>query len=81
MEGKCEGCYNYKILQHPCECKRVSYCSEDCKKRDESYHMPRCERTDSDEESMDKLVHNENSAEGRCGLRNLSNTCFMNSGI
>ena len=23
MEGKCESCYQYKILTHPCECKKV----------------------------------------------------------
>jgi ubiquitin carboxyl-terminal hydrolase 4/11/15 len=81
MEGKCEGCYNFKILQFPCECKKVSYCSEDCKRKDEQYHMQRCEKTDSDEETMDKLARTETSVDGRCGLRNLGNTCFMNSGL
>lgn len=39
MEGKCEGCFNFKILQFPCECKKVSYCSTDCKRKDEQYHL------------------------------------------
>lgn len=81
MEAKCESCYNYKILAYPCECKKVSYCSEECKKRDENYHTPRCEKTDSDEETMNKLVRTETSLDGKCGMKNLGNTCFMNSGI
>ncbi|CAD8175796.1 unnamed protein product [Paramecium octaurelia] len=81
MEGKCEGCYNFKVLQFPCDCKKVSYCTEECKKRDEAYHLPRCEKTDSDDETMDKLQRNENSMDGKVGLKNLGNTCFMNSGI
>ncbi|CAD8072992.1 unnamed protein product [Paramecium sonneborni] len=81
MEGKCEGCYNFKVLQFPCECKKVSYCTEECKKRDETYHLPRCEKTDSDDETMDKLQRNEQSLDGKVGLKNLGNTCFMNSGI
>lgn len=58
-EAKCEGCYNYKVLNFPCECKKVAYCTEECKKKDENYHLPRCEKTDSDEESMQRLVRNE----------------------
>ncbi|CAK69659.1 unnamed protein product (macronuclear) [Paramecium tetraurelia] len=81
MEGKCEGCYNFKVLQFPCECKKVSYCTEECKKKDEAYHLPRCEKTDSDDETMDKLQRIEKSMDGKVGLQNLGNTCFMNSGI
>ncbi|CAD8063433.1 unnamed protein product [Paramecium primaurelia] len=43
MEGKCEGCSNFKVLQFPCDCKKLSYCTEECKKRDEAYHLPRCQ--------------------------------------
>lgn len=81
MEGKCEGCYNFRVLQFPCDCKKVSYCTEECKKKDESFHLPRCEKTDSDDETMEKLHRNENSMDGKVGLKNLGNTCFMNSGI
>jgi ubiquitin carboxyl-terminal hydrolase 4/11/15 len=28
--GKCEGCYNFKVLDYPCVCKKVSYCSKTC---------------------------------------------------
>jgi len=30
-EGKCEGCFNVKVLDYPCVCKKVAYCSERCK--------------------------------------------------
>ena len=59
----------------------MSYCSEDCKKRDENYHLPKCEKTDSDDETMNKLQRTEESKDGKVGIKNLGNTCFMNSGL
>jgi ubiquitin carboxyl-terminal hydrolase 4/11/15 len=36
-EGKCEGCYNVKVLDYPCVCKKASYCKERRKPNDEKY--------------------------------------------
>lgn len=44
VEGKCEGCYSVRVLEYPCICKKVSYCSEKCKINDEKYHNPKCDK-------------------------------------
>jgi ubiquitin carboxyl-terminal hydrolase 4/11/15 len=80
-EGKCEGCYNVKVLDYPCVCKKVSYCSERCKINDEKYHAAKCEKQASDDETVKELIESPNSVLGVCGLSNLGNTCFMNSGL
>jgi ubiquitin carboxyl-terminal hydrolase 4/11/15 len=71
------------VLTVTCGCKKVSYCNLECQKKDEAYHLQRCEKTDSDdEEAMGKIAQkSEKSVNGLCGLRNLGNTCFLNSGI
>jgi ubiquitin carboxyl-terminal hydrolase 4/11/15 len=38
------------VLNFPCVCKKVSYCSEICKTNDERFHLPRCDRCGSDDE-------------------------------
>ena len=40
-----------------------------------------CEKTYCDEEDVKSLKRDEKSLDGRVGLKNLGNTCFMNSGI
>lgn len=51
-EGKCEGCYNVRILTFPCICRKVSYCTEKCKIGDEKYHSQKCEKQASDDETI-----------------------------
>ena len=41
--GKCEFCYNYKVLKVVCACKKVAYCDEDHRRRDEYYHLKDCD--------------------------------------
>jgi hypothetical protein len=41
--GKCENCYNTGILRVKCACKKVAYCNETCRKKDERYHLNNCE--------------------------------------
>ncbi len=42
----------------------------------------RCDRAGEEEEEQNKqLALTENSRRGLCGLQNLGNTCFMNSGL
>jgi ubiquitin carboxyl-terminal hydrolase 4/11/15 len=52
VEGRCEGCSKVTILTHPCVCRKVSYCSEKCKINDERYHVPKCEKAASDDETI-----------------------------
>lgn len=70
-----------KILNFPCVCRKVSYCSEDCMKNDEKFHSSRCEKYGSDDESIRAIKLSASSIKGIVGLSNLGNTCFMNSGI
>jgi ubiquitin carboxyl-terminal hydrolase 4/11/15 len=79
-EKQCEGCYDYTDLKFPCKCEKVSYCSSLCLEKDKIYHMRRCEY--AEQEELNKTVEmsfTENSKRGKVGLRNLGNTCFMNS--
>ena len=44
--------------------------------------MSRCKKAgESDEEMAGKLSMTDRSAKGICGLRNIGNTCYMNSGL
>ncbi|CAD8190935.1 unnamed protein product [Paramecium octaurelia] len=80
VEGKCEGCCNIAVLNFPCVCKKVSYCTEQCKINDERFHLSKCDRLGSDDEQVKSLNYSDNSIKGIAGLSNLGNTCFMNSG-
>ncbi|CAD8164051.1 unnamed protein product [Paramecium octaurelia] len=80
VEGKCENCQVVKVLNHPCVCRKVAYCSQECKAKDYNYHSMRCEKFGSDDDTIKGLTQQPNSIAGLAGLTNLGNTCFMNSG-
>ncbi|CAD8202954.1 unnamed protein product [Paramecium pentaurelia] len=80
IEGKCEGCSNITVLNFPCICKKVSYCTEQCKINDERFHLPKCDPLGSDDEQVKSIQLSDKSVKGVAGLSNLGNTCFMNSG-
>ena len=80
-EGKCEGCFQTRVLEFPCVCKKVAYCTEICKVKDEKYHTSKCEKQASDDETVMQMQIQSTSIKGLCGLTNLGNTCFMNSGL
>ena len=40
--GQCEFCSQRNILNVECICKRVRYCKESCRKKDENFHLPSC---------------------------------------
>ncbi|CAD8078254.1 unnamed protein product [Paramecium sonneborni] len=80
VEGKCESCQINKVLNHPCVCRKVAYCSQECKTKDYNYHSTRCDKFGSDDDTIKGLSQQPNSVGGLAGLSNLGNTCFMNSG-
>lgn len=81
LKGACNSCRQILELKYMCSCKFAAYCSKDCKSKDKSHHKFRCPtQAESDQEEAE-LAQNENSRKGVVGLRNLGNTCFMNSGL
>jgi ubiquitin carboxyl-terminal hydrolase 4/11/15 len=45
-----------KVLNHPCVCRKVAYCSVECKTKDLNYHSVRCEKYGSDDETIKALT-------------------------
>ncbi len=49
VQGHCEWCKQLKDeLPVKCICKKVSYCSEKCLKKDKSFHFKNCPRAGED---------------------------------
>lgn len=70
------------MLRVQCLCKRVRYCKERCREKDEHFHMPNCSAQADAELSQVKLnKRSADSKNGVVGLSNLGNTCFMNSSL
>jgi ubiquitin carboxyl-terminal hydrolase 4/11/15 len=64
-----------------CACKKVSYCNERCKTKDEYYHLKDCEAQSQIDLTKVNYTQSDSSKMGIVGLTNLGNTCFMNSAI
>lgn len=79
--GLCDKCEVLSTLKHRCSCKVAYYCSKDCKQRNKEFHRYRCETDTLSEEEQKQLRLTDRSRLGRVGLRNLGNTCYMNSGL
>lgn len=67
----CCYCKNSGILQNCSGCKVVKYCSKPCQIADFSGHKGFCK----------KVKSNQNKNQGKVGIQNLGNTCFMNSAL
>lgn len=79
-EKKCEGCYDIAELKFPCQCEKVAYCSQECKDKDKRFHLRYCQFAEMEELNKPvDMTMTSNSSRGVVGLRNLGNTCFMNS--
>lgn len=79
-DKQCESCYDITELRFPCKCNNVAYCSAKCQEKDKQFHMRRCEFAEMEEFSRNfRMEIGEGSRRGKVGLRNLGNTCFMNS--
>ena len=81
LKAPCSYCKKEMELGFVCSCKYQVYCSRQCKSYDKSHHRMRCPNDAESDEEEQELKLTENSRRGICGLRNLGNTCFMNSGL
>ena len=81
IHSMCTSCRKVAELSFLCSCKYAAYCSKRCKDKDKSYHRFRCPNDGESDEEEQELGPTEDSMLGVVGLRNLGNTCFMNSGI
>ena len=81
--GKCEFCSQKKILKIECKCKRVRYCNEACLEKDKRWHEPTCSALADTElqKGVANFYRSAGARDGKVGLSNLGNTCFMNSSL
>ena len=79
--GQCEWCNEKNILKCNCRCKRVSYCDEKCMEKDKRFHKDKCSSQADDELNNLTIEKINNSKNGKVGLQNLGNTCYMNSSL
>ena len=77
-EGACSNCKKEGKLMYSCSCNKAFYCSKKCKNRHFPTHYPECINICL-EPSFDKK--NIFSVESICGLKNLGNTCYMNTAL
>jgi hypothetical protein len=81
--GKCEFCTLKRALKIECPCKRVRYCNETCLEKDKRWHLSTCGAMADAElaSGVQKFQRSSTAKDGKVGLGNLGNTCYMNSSI
>ena len=75
---ECSYCKKQEKLIYSCSCEKKFYCSKKCRNKDFPKHYKDCEKICL-EPSFDKK--NIFSVESNCGLKNLGNTCYMNTAL
>jgi hypothetical protein len=80
--GTCEWCNSRAVLNYVCKCGIVKYCNELCWTKDRKYHQDKCTANADDSLKMGSgPTMSSYSKQGKVGLSNLGNTCYMNSSI
>ena len=77
-DDKCSFCTKLQRLFYYCNCKKQWYCSKKCKNRHFDKHYSECPFN-----CLDPSFNKENifSVKAICGLKNLGNTCYLNTAV
>jgi ubiquitin C-terminal hydrolase len=70
-----------RILTYACICKKVWYCSEKCAMEYEKVHKVICEKVKFDAVEEFEVEENNFSLKSNVGIRNLGNTCYINTAL
>ncbi|CAD8074197.1 unnamed protein product [Paramecium primaurelia] len=83
QNGCCFTCGQKTFLNYQCFCKKVFYCSEICKYKDQEFHSRQCTKAydSQDDEDFDAINYETISNKQGVGLINLGNTSYMNSSL
>ena len=77
-KGKCQFCQIEGILLYSCSCQKVWYCTKKCQYKDFNDHFQNCKNHCLEDFPNKKNIF---SVQAICGLRNLGNTCYMNTAL
>lgn len=80
--GGCDKCMKQGLIRAPCPCGETIYCSSKCRKADIESHLNFCaflNKINLDEVNFEE--RDADALDGLKGIKNLGNTCFMNSAI
>jgi ubiquitin carboxyl-terminal hydrolase 4/11/15 len=81
---RCAACQAPFATCRCAQCNAVHYCGKTCQESSWPYHRNVCKRlaaTAGDFDNDELAVLNFHTTQGRVGLNNLGNTCFMNSAL
>ena len=77
-EGNCPFCKKLTKLFYNCSCQQIWYCSKRCQYKNFNNHYQSCPNHCLDPSPNKKNIF---SVKAICGLKNLGNTCYMNTAL